>query len=99
LSQEFGAEVDLSLSLRRFRNHYSEGQTSRNWDARFENWVLADAERMREREGTTDEFGIPRHQKASNTRVPQPGDEDYFDGGQYLDGLREDPAVSHCETR
>jgi hypothetical protein len=78
LKEEFGALLDLNLSLRRFRNHYSEGQTARNWDARFENWVLSDAEKVKARSGT-DDLGIPMGQRPSRIRPAQPGDPGYVD--------------------
>jgi hypothetical protein len=79
LDSEFGRVVDLRYLLRRFRNHYVEGQTSRNWDAKFENWVLTEAARATDLEGT-DDLGIPRTQrKTSSVQPAQPGDPDYFD--------------------
>lgn len=81
LEKEFGTTVDLPLALRRFQNFYVEGQTSRNWPAKFENWVLSDVTKVRQtqREGT-DERGIPYTQKKiSRDPSPQPGDDDYID--------------------
>lgn len=81
LEAEFGDVVDLPLLLRRFRNFYVEGQTSRNWDAKFENWVLTEVERVRQRTlNGTDDMGIPLTQRASSI-VPgpaQPGDPNYY---------------------
>jgi hypothetical protein len=79
LRAEFGGLLDLNNSLRRFRNHFSEGQTSRNWDARFENWVLSDAERARERVEGTDDLGVPHGQRKAVRRNVRPGDPDYVD--------------------
>lgn len=72
LQGEFGGVLDLSVSLRRFRNHYCEGQTSRNWDAKFENWVLSDAGRTGLLDGT-DDLGVPHNQRTvSRYRTPTP---------------------------
>jgi hypothetical protein len=79
LAAEFGHLVDITLSLRRFRNHYAEGQTSRNWEAKFENWVLSDYQRAGAEAGT-DSVGIPNTQRKTSIVQPaQPGDPDYFD--------------------
>lgn len=77
LHREFGHLVDLTLSLRRFRNHYAEGQTSRNWLAKFENWVLSDFERAKATSGT-DDFGKPINQRKSKITDAKPGDPDYI---------------------
>lgn len=79
LRSEFGHLIDLNVSLRRFRNHYSEGQTARNWEARFENWVLADVARHAPLEGT-DDLGRPRTQSRASVVPPplRPGDPGYF---------------------
>jgi hypothetical protein len=80
LHAEFGTEVDLTLALRRFVAFYSEGQTSRDWSAKFERWVLEDVEKARTRRGPgveTDDLGFPLKRKASKCRAPEPGDPDY----------------------
>jgi hypothetical protein len=82
LHKEFGADIDLVLSLRRFRLYYSEGQVSRNWDAKFEAWVVGDAQRVKDRErGATDDLGVPLTQRKDSTMPSalQPGDEGYVD--------------------
>lgn len=77
LDEEFGHLVSISIALRRFRNHYAEGQTSRNWEAKFENWVLSDYQRAGAEAGT-DDMGIPRNQrKTSVVKAARPGDPDY----------------------
>lgn len=78
LDAEFGHLVAIGTSLRRFRNHYAEGQTSRNWEAKFENWVLSDFERAKATHGT-DDFGTPINQRKSKITAAQPGDPDYVD--------------------
>lgn len=78
LADEFANLIDLHVSLRRFRNYYAEGQTSRNWDARFDNWVLSDAERVKATLGT-DDLGIPHNQRKSKITAAKPGDPDYID--------------------
>lgn len=79
LTTEFGHRVDLHVSLRRFRLHYSEGQTARRWDAKFELWVLGDYQRAGAEEGT-DSMGIPYNQrKTSRVQPAKPGDPDYVD--------------------
>lgn len=86
LREEFGADLDLNLSLRRFRNHYAEGQTSRNWDAKFENWVIADHQRLAaKRDGGTDDQGNPRSQRKTSVVTPlSPGDEGYVDPAEII---------------
>lgn len=64
MKTEFGHIVDVEISLRRFRNYYSEGQVSRDWSAKFENWMLNDVQRAGTTSGT-DDLGIPYHQKSS----------------------------------
>jgi hypothetical protein len=93
LDAEFGSTVDLSLSLRRFRNHYAEGQTSRNWDARFENWVISDAQRVTANREGTDDMGIPYNQKKVRVEPAQPGDPDYFDPEEYLRQTADKPLI------
>lgn len=66
MREEFGHIVDIDICLRRFRNYYSEGQTSRNWSAKFENWVLNDVERAGTKSGT-DDLGIPYSQRRSTS--------------------------------
>jgi len=80
LLTEFGSDIDLSLSLRRFTAFYAEGQTSRDWDARFERWVIEDVERARARKGPgveTDDLGVPLNQRRNGHRELQPGDPGY----------------------
>jgi hypothetical protein len=80
LHQEFGSEIDLTISCRRFVAFYSEGQTSRDWSAKFERWVLEDVTRLRERKGPgveTDDLGIPITQKRSKCRELAPGEPGY----------------------
>jgi hypothetical protein len=73
--------VDLRESCNRFvMHHISRKDTSRSWEAQFAVWVSQDAERMKDREGGTDEFGNPRNQrKTSTVRDLQPGDPGYVD--------------------
>lgn len=86
LHREHGHEIDLTLALQKFRAFHSEGQTSRNWDARFTTWVLTDVQRVRERtRGGTDDLGVPHTQRRAERRVLQPGDEGYVS----LDDLAE----------
>lgn len=86
LREAYGREIDLSLALAKFRAYHSEGQTSRNWDARFTTWVLTDIQRVRERtRGGTDDLGVPLTQRPAERRVLQPGDEGYVS----LDDLAE----------
>jgi hypothetical protein len=77
LSSLYGRTVDLTLSLRRFKNFYCEGQTSRNWDAKFENWVINDYERKGGDSGT-DDLGIPHNQRKREVEPAKPGDPNYF---------------------
>lgn len=65
LASECRGLVDLDHSHRRFKNHHIEKATrSRAWDAKFENWVLADLDRAQRERGVTegtdraDEYGI-----------------------------------------
>lgn len=82
-------DLDYRAAQTRFVNHYvARGQSSRSWEALLENWLSSDYDRMKDREGT-DDLGIPKGQRKSTQRVPQPGDPDYFDGGAYLDQIRE----------
>lgn len=79
LHTEFGREIDLRLSLRKFRLFHSEGQTSRNWESKFERWVISDVERSRaSREGGTDDLGFPLSRRSSTTAPLQPGDPGYL---------------------
>lgn len=88
LRAEFGSLIDLNTSLRKFRNHYAEGQTSRNWDAKFENWVIDDAARARSTQGT-DDLGVPIGQRASRIRPLQPGDPGYVDPNEIYEAARQ----------
>ena len=78
LAAEYGREVDLRLILEKFRAYYAEGQTSRNWDARFVVWVLRDVQQVRERsKGGTDDLGNPLTQSKAEDTGLRPGDEGY----------------------
>jgi hypothetical protein len=78
LASEYGREVDLRLVLQKFRAFYAEGQTSRNWDARFVVWVIRDVQQIREKnKGGTDDLGTPFNQSADQRTALQPGDEGY----------------------
>lgn len=78
LAREYGKEVDLRLILEKFRAYHSEGQTSRNWDARFVVWVIRDVQQVRERhKGGTDDLGMPLTQNGSARPGLTPGDEGY----------------------
>lgn len=86
LHAKYGKEIDLRLTLDKFRAYHAEGQTSRNWDARFTAWVISDVQRARERtKGGTDDLGVPLVQHESGQRALQPGDPDYVS----LDDLAE----------
>jgi hypothetical protein len=80
LRREFGGEIDIDLSVRRFLLFYSEGQTSRDWNAKLERWVIEDVTRLRERKGPgveTDDLGIPITQKKNPCRELAPGEPGY----------------------
>src|SRR5262245_50755618 len=78
LKKEFGHVVDVDMSLRRFVAYYSEGQTSRNWPARFTRWVLEDAGKaMAVWERATDDLGTPLRQRSSTTEPLTPDHPDY----------------------
>ena len=62
LREEFSHIINIDLSLRRFRAFYSEGQTARNWQGKFELWVLGDVERAGTRHGS-DDMGTPYSQR------------------------------------
>ena len=79
LHRDYGKEIDLDLTVERFRLYHQEGQTARNWDARFSAWVIGDTAKHRERErGGTDELGTPHHQHLTTVQPLQPGDEGYL---------------------
>lgn len=78
LRASYGREVDLRLTLQKFRAYYSEGQTSRNWDARFVVWVIRDVQQVREKnKGGTDDLGVPLNQSTEERVALSPGDEGY----------------------
>lgn len=86
LYEEYGREIDLGLTLRKFIAYHSEGQVSREWDARFTTWVITDVMRHRERTGGgTDDLGQPLVQRGSTPTPLAPGDVGYVS----LDDLAE----------
>lgn len=72
----YGKYIDVEHTLIKFRAFHADGQTSRNWDARFTLWCGQDYERARP-PGGTDEHGTPYVQAPSAVRPLQPGDEGY----------------------
>lgn len=78
LAHEYGREVDLNLILQKFCAYYSEGQTSREWDARFTVWVIREVQQLREKnKGGTDDLGNPLTQSKAEPVALKPGDEGY----------------------
>jgi hypothetical protein len=76
--------VDVNACYTRFRNfHFAKQDTSKSWDALFENWVSNDEDRaIAATIGGTDELGKPRAQRGTSSVVGpalQPGEEGYFD--------------------
>lgn len=78
LQREYGMEVDLRLILEKFRAYYTEGQTSRDWDAKFVVWVIREVQAIREKNrGGTDDLGNPLTQSKTEPVALKPGDEGY----------------------
>lgn len=75
--------VDIDASRVRFWNfHYAKQDTSKSWDALFENWVSNDEDRVvASLLDGTDDRGIPRSQAGVSSTVGpplRPGDPGYF---------------------
>lgn len=62
-------DLDVDASLRRFRLFYSEGQTARNWDGKFELWLLNDRQRFATKQ---EDDVLGRRIKTAPSRVSDP---------------------------
>lgn len=98
LHREYGKEVDLGLTLKKFRAYHSEGQTSRDWDQRFTTWVIGDVTRIRERErGGTNDMGVPLNQQPATTTPLTPDDEGYVSLDELAETARQQALAAQQE--
>jgi hypothetical protein len=85
--------VNVDAALRRFVDHHiGRGDTNRSWEAEFRKWVSLDQDRLeRDREGGTDDLGIPYNQRKTSIVGDgrKPGEEGYVDPQELIEEARQ----------